>query len=188
MPRREMGLMGYVGEAVVAHWLQHMYPSAQIISQIIPTGVPKKGGAYLDFGVINNGHVEAVYEVKSQDYIFDKAFAINQALQFMWNNPERILEFQTQEGKMYSGVPSTKAYIILLVGPNETGIQRIGTNNLKNVILFENIWNDIEETNIPEIIMRDIQIDVEKVLAILKSPVNGRRITPLFKLFRDQNK
>ena len=72
-----------------------------IASQIIPTNIPKKGGGYLDFGVIKNKIVEAVYEVKSQDYILDRGFGINKALREVCNDKHHIKSFITQEMVKY---------------------------------------------------------------------------------------
>lgn len=74
MPTRLTGLKGYVAEAVVARWLRQKFPAPEfeIVPQIIPTEVDRRGGGYLDFGVVRGTEVVAVYEVKGQDYIFTK--------------------------------------------------------------------------------------------------------------------
>ena len=101
MPKREIDLMGYIGEAVVEQWLRKTYqlPGDSIVFQIMPVGVSRRGGGYLDFGVVRNRFIEAIYEVKSQDYILGRDFPLNAALSYIWNNTGQELEFVTQYGK-----------------------------------------------------------------------------------------
>ena len=37
MPKSEVGLRGYFGEAIVKQWLSIKYPECEIVSQIMPT-------------------------------------------------------------------------------------------------------------------------------------------------------
>ncbi|NOR46622.1 MAG: hypothetical protein GQ533_01035 [Methanosarcinaceae archaeon] len=66
MPKSEVGLRGYIGEAIVKQWLNIKHPECRIVSQIMPTEVDGKGGPYLDFGVVRDDDVVIeVYEVKT---------------------------------------------------------------------------------------------------------------------------
>ena len=188
MARREIGLMGYIGEAVVEQWLRIKYQSDdyEVVSQIIPSGISRRGGGYLDFGVVRRGEntVEAVYEVKSQDYIPDKDFSINKALSHIWNHNGPPLEFSTQDRKTYKSCQDTTAFLVLLVGPNEDGRQKIGAENLGNIILFEDVWRDLGNSlsrkELLEVLLGVLEEDVEKVLKILHCPKNGKRVTKEF--------
>jgi hypothetical protein len=144
MPKSEIGLRGYIGEAIVNQWLNRKYPISEryeVISQIIPDGVPKKGGPYLDFGVIKDNIVKEVYEVKTQDYIFDKTFNINISLEHIWKNKDKIFEFKDQNGKEFKCDGNLKGYLILLAPPNKDGRERLG-ENIKYVKLFSDIFDD----------------------------------------------
>ena len=74
--------------------------------------------------MIGNEIVEAVYEVKSQDYILDKGFKINEALLEIWNNKQFIRSFVTQDGKEYMSTSQIEGHLILFVGPNDYGIKK----------------------------------------------------------------
>ena len=68
MPKREMGLMGYVGEAVICQWLWQKYPAEEgykVVHQVKSLGVPATGGPYLDFGVARGTNLVALYEVNT---------------------------------------------------------------------------------------------------------------------------
>lgn len=174
MPRREIGLMGYVGEAVVAYWLRRHFPSREfeISGQVRPAAVPAKGGPYLDFGVLRNGAVEAVFEVKSQDYIFNGG--VNRSLRFLWKHRGEMVEFVFQDGHRAVGHGRTEAYLVLLVPPNEYGIRDIGKENLGNVVLFEDMWGALGGEPVSKSLLAEQLLeDTEKVLAILHSPNQG---------------
>lgn len=182
MPKREIGLMGYVGEAVVEQWLRHKYPTSEykVVAQIIPSEVPKVGGGYLDFGVIRKNVVEAVYEVKSQDYIWGRDSTVNKALLHIWNKKGQLLDFETQEGDKYAGCLNTGAFLVLLVGPNEEGMQKIGEKNLRHIILFQDVWNNLENEFCLENLIANFREDVVKVISTLKQPNCGKHITKSF--------
>ena len=180
MANREIGLMGYVGERVVEQWLRTIYPSAEIVAQIKPSNVAAKGGPYLDFGVVQDGIVTFVYEVKSQDYIPDKNFPINTALEYLWNYPDQVHKFTTQQGSKYQGNENTQGFLILLVAPNDDFMQKIGKENRKKIILFSDIWKEIDGKFCFDKIIDTIRIDIERVLSILHEPKNGRKITQGF--------
>ena len=177
MPKREIGLMGYVGEAVVRQWLVRKYPPDQfeIVDQIMPEGVPKQGGPYLDFGVIRDGRVEAVFEVKSQDYIWNSA--VNLSLSYLWSHRTTACDFVIQGGRAVAGLPTTEAYLVLLVAPNDKGIDHIDVENIRNVVLFADIWNDLAEEFDQRWISDQFEQDLPKVLSVLRAPRSGKQVT-----------
>lgn len=64
MPNKGSKIRGYIGESIVRQWLEIKYPEKdgfEIVEEILPSGVPKSGGPYLDFGVIKDGKVVAVF-------------------------------------------------------------------------------------------------------------------------------
>jgi len=180
MPKQEIGLMGYVGERVIEQWIRSKYPSGQyeVVSQIMSVDIPPKGGPYLDFGVVRKGLVEKIYEVKSQDYIF--AGPINTALEYIWKNKDKRLQYVTLEGNKYQGSPTLEACLILLVGPNQYGIEAIGTKNLQKVILFQDIWKDIGRGFDFNSLIENIKEDAKAVIDMLQNPSVGKKITQDF--------
>lgn len=183
MPKREMGLMGYVGEAVVCQWLRHKYRAnedRQVVSQVRPLGVRATGGPYLDFGIVRGSDLIALYEVKSQDYILDKSFNLNSSLLYVWSHRGEALEFASQDGRTFRGSTETEAYLVLLVGPNEGAIANIGSENLSNVLLFSEIWTDTAWKMDWGALLAEIGEDIPKVLRILKSPTQGKLINKRF--------
>ena len=183
MPRREIGLMGYVGEAVVSHWLAVRYPEAEaeIVSQIRPLDVPAKGGPYLDLAVVQNGVVESIFEVKSQDYIWGKDSEVNISLDFIWERRHEAIGFTLQDGRTFNGTPETQAYLVLLAPPNLDGIKAIGAENLQNVLLFDDLWRTTDAASITaDKIVGELREDVVKVLEILRQPTQGVRLRKAF--------
>lgn len=186
MARREIGLMGYVGEAVVRQWLAVQYPhdGYEIIGQAMPVGVPTRGGPYLDFAVCRAGTVELLVEVKSQDYIWD--MKVNVGLAFIWNNRGSAMQFRTQEGRNLDGTVETRAKLILLAPPNKKGIEQIGTANLKDVLLFEEILADLGPRLDDQPIIDAVSEDVSTVISILHNPTAGRTLKAPFLERRDR--
>lgn len=180
MPRREIGLRGYLGEAIVEQWLNIKCPSCTIESQIIPKGVDKKGGPYLDFGVIKDNNVKEVYEVKTQDYILRKDFHINKSLIYIWNN--KNIEFNVQANKKcFYGSDDLKAYLILLVPPNDNWLNQ-NQKYLKYVKLFSEIFNDPTFVLNKEKLYSQTKDDLEKNIEKLRKPENGKNfIDPFFR-------
>jgi len=178
----DVGLRGFIGELVVQYWLEKKYNKGfTIVRQIMPEEVDKKGGGYLDFGVINNKQeVVGVYEVKAQDYIQNKGSKINKALRYIWDNQGRILKFITQDKREFIGCKDTTGKLILLVGANDEGIKNIGCANLKNVILFDDILNDNGFEIDIERLKKDLIEHMDVVLNVLKNPVNGKTTTKKF--------
>jgi hypothetical protein len=103
MPTREIGPMGYVGEAVVGKWLEWRFaaPEYQIVRQVMPVGVPTRGGPYLDYAVTTGDMVVGLYEVKSQNVIWESR--VNISLEFVWSNRGAALSFVSQDGRTFQG-------------------------------------------------------------------------------------
>ncbi|MHA1343698.1 MAG: hypothetical protein ACTSQG_06910 [Promethearchaeota archaeon] len=188
MTKRSIGLRGYLGEQIVKQWLKNIkYPESKgykIIEQVIPAGFPKKGGAYLDFCIIKNDSVKAVYEVKTQDYIAGKNFPFNNALLYLWENREKIELFEIQDKtEVFKCSPDFKAYLVLLVPPNEKGMEIIKDKNLKYVLLFEEIFKEIEKRNLDlkKEILQNIIKDLEGEICSLKKPTKGKTLIEPFK-------
>ncbi len=176
MPKREIGLMGYVGEAVVHQWLEQRFPPPEyeIVSQIMPVGVPKQGGPYLDLAVARQGIIGGLYEVKSQDVIWESP--VNLALQYIWANRDSTLSYITQDGREFNGSPDSRAHLVLLGAPNKNGIKHIGEQNIADVILFEEIMDDLDATLDTDQVLSQMAEDLLRVVSILRNPTAGRRI------------
>ena len=182
MPNREIGIKGYVGERLVEQWLRHQYPpwnNCEIVSQIRPVGCPAKGGPYLDFGVVRNGLVEKIYEVKMQDYIF--VGPLNRALKYIWDRRGKRLQYVTQAGKSYKSAICMEAWLCLLVAPNSYGIQAIGRRNLKRVVLFHEIWNRFKNNLDWGLLAKTFKEDVRTVLT---PPILGKNTIKNFMKLR----
>lgn len=191
MPTKVTGLKGYVAEEVVSRWLLRRYPppTYEVVRQIIPVGCPRRGGGYLDFGVARGDVVTQVFEVKGQDYIFDRNSEVNKALAYLWQSPGTPMEFICQDQRKFMGVSETKAFLVLLVPPNPGGIEKIGRGNLQFVKLFQEIWTDLSqaegEASVIDEIIRDIAQDVREVVSILKKPLQGKSLLQGFLTLRD---
>jgi len=180
MPKSEVGLRGYIGEAIVKQWLSIKYPECKIVSQIMPTEVDGKGGPYLDFGVVKDGVVMGVYEVKTQDYILGKNFHINKALTHIWDSDEKNISFKVQNSKeILKGADDINAYLILLVPPNDVGLSEID-NNIQYVKLFCEIFNESAFVVNKEMIYCETKKDIDGNLKILRNPKNGNTLRTHF--------
>lgn len=183
MAKREMGLMGYVGEAVVGQWLEMRYPAEKgyrVVPQVKPESIRATGGPYSDFGVVKDGRLVALYEVKSQDYITDKDFNLNEPIARIWCGLETSAQFTSQEGETFQGAANPEAYLVLLVGPNEGAIAKLGKRNLRRILLFSDVWRDLHDQVDEDQIIREMREDLSKVLDILRNPTQGKEITPAF--------
>ena len=180
MPRAFYGLMGYLGERVVRQWLETKYQSPQhaIVEQVIPAGVDRKGGGYLDFGIVSDGGIRYVYEVKCQDYIMDKSFRLNPAMDYLWTKDHGLLTFVTQSGQQYPSPDFQNARIVALVGPNQDFIDRYGIERCANIILFSEILQQLE----PDIdgIIEDSRKDFRAALGTIRKPTQGERVNRRF--------
>jgi len=187
MAQRTIGLRGYLGELIVQQWLKKKYPESdgyKIIKEIIPQEYPKKGGGYLDFGIIIEKEVLRIYEVKTQDYIFDGG--INGALKYIWENKKRKLLFIDNQNNLSDSSKDFEAFLILLVPPNEKGIKEIKVENLKNVLLFSDL--KIEQFIDIEKIKKDTNADLESEIKLIENPKQGTLIKKEFLKCRGQSK
>jgi len=188
MPKQEMGLMGYIGEQVIEQWIRSKYPSKkyEVVKQIMPVGIPRAGGPYLDFGVVKKSSkfVEKIYEVKSQNFIFSGP--INKALRYIWKHQRRIPQYETQEGNKYQGSHRLEAFLILLVGPNKYGKKAIGEKNLRRVILFQDIWKNSSQWFDFNSLMKNFKTHAKEVKKILQNPGTGKKINQNFLQIRNE--
>jgi hypothetical protein len=69
---------------------------------------------------------------------------------------------------------------VLLSPPNEKGIKNLGATNLCDVLLFDEILADLGKHLDDQEIVAAIKEDVTKVLSILRSPTQGRRLKHSF--------
>jgi hypothetical protein len=142
------------------------------------------GGGHLDFGVIKDNIIFAVYEVKSQNYILGRDFVLNPALRAIWDHKRDIRSFVTRGGKEFPCSPMLEAYLVLLVGPNQDGIKEIGRQNLNHVLLFSDFLGEIDEQVCLKTIRRAVFTDVPNVIKILQRPTEGKRVTEEFRQIR----
>lgn len=70
--------------------------------------------------------------------------------------------------------------MVVLVGPNTGGIENIGRVNLKNVILFKEILEELGDRLDIERIQEQMKQDLEKSIEIFQKPVQGNRINQQF--------
>ena len=181
MPQRFFGLIGYVGERIVRQYLEETYASDQheIVEQIIPATVSRKGGGYLDFGVLKNGNVEYVYEVKCQDYILDKGFQVNKALLYLWENPHSAESFYIQEeNRECRSKNFQRAYLISLSGPNKDFINKYGIHNCANIILFSEVLDRISID--VERLSSEFQKDLQLTIGRIRRPLSGKLVNASF--------
>lgn len=181
MPQRFFALMGFVGERIVRQYLEETYPPDQyeIVEQIIPARVSKKGGGFLDFGVLKNGNVEYVYEVKCQDYILGKDFQINKALLNLWENPHSAETFYMQEeNRECRAINFQRAYLVALVGPNKDFINKHGIHNCANIILFSEVLDKIsvDVKRLSSELQRDLQLTIGRI----QKPLSGKLVNASF--------
>ncbi len=181
MPQRFFALMGFVGERIVRQYLEETYPPDQyeIVEQIIPARVSKKGGGFLDFGVLKNGNVEYVYEVKCQDYILGKDFQINKALLNLWENPHSAETFYMQEeNRECRSINFQRAYLVALVGPNKDFINKHGIHNCANIILFSEVLDKIsvDVKRLSSELQRDLQLTIGRI----QKPLSGKFVNASF--------
>lgn len=180
MPKRFYGLIGYIGERIVRQYLEQKYDSEHfhIVEQVIPLNANRRGGGYLDFGVLRNNNLDWVYEVKCQDYILDENFKLNPAIEYLWNKQNQSVDFITQDGEQYLTSNFQQAYIIALVGPNKDFIEKHGIHNCSNIILFSEILT--EGLPVKDRILAEMGTDLDFALEIIKHPTQGKRINAVF--------
>jgi len=176
MPRRSIGIRGYVGELVVEQYLLSKYPPSKnykIIKEMIPSESSRKGGGYLDLAVLLDNKVIEIYEVKTQDFIFGKSFKINPSLAHLWNNSKELHRFCDSEGNNYDSSKNFQAFLVLLVAPNFEALKNMGIQNVKNMILFEELKLDnfLDIGKIKSLFGEDLREE----LIDIKNPKNGKQ-------------
>ena len=122
----------------------------------------------------------ALYEVKSQGYITDKDFKLNEPIAHIWSSTKVSTQFKSQDGETFLGGPETEAYLVLLVGPNEDAISNLGKQNLVRIVLFSDIWQELRNEVSEERITGEMREDLSKVLEILRNPTQGKRVNQAF--------
>jgi hypothetical protein len=189
MPKRAIGLRGYVGELIVEQWLCKKHHGCKIVRQILPDGVEKVGGPYLDFGVIRGGAVEEVYEVKAQDYILGRdtktnKAEINKALIHIWDRGPGG-EYTVQNcANHYADSGHVRGFLILLASPNSAALAAIGQKNIDNIILFEEILHELgSDLNEAELI-RIATDDIRQSIQDLRNPTAGKTLLEPFRSMR----
>ncbi|MHA1224379.1 MAG: hypothetical protein ACTSP3_14215 [Candidatus Heimdallarchaeaceae archaeon] len=176
-----------MGERIVYFWLKNFEYSDQeryeIIEQVVPSELHSHGN-YLDFGVLEENKLIAFYEVKAQDYILDKD-AFNKALLSIWDQEFELRKCKSLAGIEYEIIDDFKAFLVLLVPPNKkTVTEKLLPNELKNIILFEEIFAKISTEQIAQIkeeITEKMQKDYDEEIEALKNPTQGKRLLKIFK-------
>ena len=179
MPERTIGIRGYVGELIVYQYLKNKFPESEgykIIKEIIPLDFSQKGGGYLDLAVTQGDKIRKIYEVKTQDFIFGKDFYPNPALKYIWE--KHPTKFKDSMDNHFIADKNIKAFLVVLVPPNDQACVNIGLENIKNIILFSDLNID-SFLNIQKIKLL-FQQDLEKELKSIKNPRNGKRIIKSF--------
>ena len=148
MPRREIGIRGYVGELIVEKWLHHRYSSNEYeIKRQIKR--QDSGSSCVDFGVIQKGIMKEIYEVKTQDQRFGEADvkkSINNAFLKAREKPEGPYIIQDESGEHINGTKGTKAFLILLLSPNDAFLKGIG--NDIDIVRFKEILDYLKNNEV----------------------------------------
>jgi hypothetical protein len=178
MPKREIGVMGYIGELVVENWLKKKYPEDKIISQIAVE--KKRGGGHLDFGILSKEKkIKAIYEVKTQDYIAGRDFKLNQGLVELWQGKSSD-KFVSQNDEIFGCDKNFKAFLILLAPPNDIFLKEY-PSHLKDIILFEDIIKEKPiDAQLRQKIIECFNSDMKEVFNILEKPSQGKRLRNAF--------
>ncbi len=159
MALRSIGIRGYIGELLVEYWLKEVVyantEDIEIISQVRPAEINPKGGPYIDIGVAQKGLMVSVYEVKTQDYALDKNFKINKALWHLWENPDECNTIICQNRNVYPKHEYFKAYLVLLVPPNQDGRIKL-REYYKNLVFFSKIISNINTDNFREHLIKNL--------------------------------
>ncbi|NOR46623.1 MAG: hypothetical protein GQ533_01040 [Methanosarcinaceae archaeon] len=102
----------------------------------------------------------------------------------IWDSNGKNIEFKVQDDKeILKGVDGINAYLILLVPPNDDGLNKLG-DNIQNVKLFCEIFNDhINDSTFivnKELIYNETKKDIDGNLNSLKNPKNGKTLITHF--------
>ena len=87
---------------------------------------------YVDFGVLRNKNLDWVFEVKCQNYITDKHFKLNLAIEYLWDKQHHSVDFIAQDNEQYHTSNFQQTYIITLVGPTEGCVEKYGMHKCEN--------------------------------------------------------
>jgi hypothetical protein len=166
-------LNGYVGEAIAEYWLRKRFPAHELTREILPTGLPPRGGPSIDFGILTNNVVESLYEVKTQDYTFDGKSTPGVGLSFVWSQTGRSLTFKTKDGRIIQSSPSMTSTMICLRPPNAHFLAKIGNHHIKDIMLFQELWADLTEEEAKRAVMDRLQRDICEVLTFLRNPAGS---------------
>ena len=171
MVKRNYGLRGYIGESVVAIWLKEIkYKNSEytIVEQIVPEELRKRGGNYLDFGIIKNSKVIAIYEVKTQDYAMYTS-SLNKPLLELWLGNVKGNRFVIQDKKTYDGLGKIDAKLVTLRKPKED--EELKLENIDDDIIYlSEILKELDEENInyKSAIVKETNENVKTEIEFLK--------------------
>ncbi len=171
MVKRNYGLRGYIGESVVAIWLKKIkYKNSEytIVEQIVPEELRKRGGNYLDFGVLRDDKVIAIYEVKTQDFEIYTS-SLNKPLLELWLGNVKRNRFVIQDKKTYEGLEKIETKLVTLRKPKEDAEFKL-ENIDDNIIYFSEILNELDKGNInyESAIVEETTENVETEIEFLK--------------------
>jgi len=138
MVSKGIGLRGYVGEEIIRLWLSRKYGEENIVRQVVPEEFPRRGGPYLDFGILRNKVITGVCEVKTQDWDLTES-GINKSLKYIWNNPGKSEYFLSQDRQRYKSNKDVSAFLVLLRAPKGELAEKLEGK----FILFEQIFAEI---------------------------------------------
>lgn len=147
MVRHNIGLRGYIGEEITKLWLGQKYGKENIVRQVIPGDFPKRGGPYLDFGVLQKGDISRVYEVKTQDWKL-KEDGINKPLKYIWKNLGKIEYFSSQGRQRYQADKNVEGFLVLLRAPKGELAEKLEGK----FVLFEQVFREISPKDASRII------------------------------------
>lgn len=177
MPHKSASLMGYVGEEIVRIWLEKKYPDYEIVRQVMPVGVDPSGGPYIDFGVMKNDKMHAVYEVKGQDFKATKNSKLNKSIKFIWENfleKDCLKAFNVQDGlrdiKVAEGF---EAYIALLVEPSNGAFGGLLKDKDENIIMFKDIFEELNRDLGYADFEKALKEDIKETLKIFRNPTKA---------------
>ncbi len=193
MVRRSIGIRGYLGERIVEYWLEQKYPKEKgyfIIEEVVPQKHLKQGGNYLDFGVVRDDKVVAVYEVKTQDYGLKK-HSFNDALIALWNKKNKfekiIRQYIEDEKKEFKLADKFNARLVLLVPPPKATMDNLEKDEWENIMLMEEIFKDLKDKGFQiKNILSKVKEDLEEEQKCIKNPTKNQTLKDKFYTLRKE--
>lgn len=176
-------LNGYVGESIVDFWLRKRFPGHELAREVLPIGIPPVGGPTIDFGVLMNDVVEAVYEVKTQDYTFDGKSDPGKGLSFAWSQMGCSPTFKAN-GRIVQSSPSMTVKMICLRPPNAAFFAKIGNHHIKDIMLFQEVWADLTLDDVLLAVMERLRNDIGEILRFLSKPAGSAQAKAFLDLRR----